>query len=219
MSTPTNEPGATPGAAAAGATPAAGTTATPTIPAAAQALAGTLTPGTPTPPAAGTPGTPAIPAPPKGKASDPAELLSDLAGERDKRQAADAAKLAAETKLAAVLQALGIGGEDASNQTPEQIAQAAQASERAARAELAVVRLAPANVNASALLDSRAFADTLAKIDPTNTTAVQAAIVEFVKDKPQYLAGRPGAGAGDAAAAGDPGSGARTMDDLLRGRR
>lgn len=222
MSTPSTEPtGATPAAGAAGAIPAVLP-----VPTAAAVAAGTqaagATPTTPaTTPTAATGATPATPTggqaePPK--ASDPAALRADLAGERDKRQAAEAAKTASDEKLAAVLKALGIGGEGATQQTPEQIAQAAQASEKAARLELAAVRNAPPNVNVSALLDSKAFSATLGALDPANGAAIQAAIVEFVKDKPQYLAVRYGAGTGDAAAAGDPGTGTRTMDDLIRGR-
>ena len=224
MSTPSNEPtGATPAAGAAGAIPAVLPVST-----AAAAAAGTqadgANPAAPANTAAGA--TPAgqqganpagAPAEPP-KASDPAALRADLAGERDKRQAAETARKASDDKLAAVLTALGIGGEGAAQQTPEQIAQAAQASEKAARLELAAVRSAPPNVNVSALLDSKAFSATLGALDPANGAAIQAAIVEFVKDKPQYLTVRYGAGTGDAAAAGDPGTGTRTMDDLIRGR-
>ena len=221
MSTPSTEPtGATPAAGAAGAIPAALP-----VPTAAAVAAGTHAAGaTPTTPTTTTDTAGATPTNTAGgqaeppKASDPAALRADLAGERDKRQAAEAAKTAADDKLAAVLKALGIGGEGASQQTPEQIAQAAQASEKAARLELAAVRNSPPNVNVSALLDSKAFSATLGALDPANGAAIQAAIVEFVKDKPQYLTVRYGAGTGDAAAAGDPGTGTRTMDDLIRGR-
>ena len=221
MSTPSTEPtGATPAAGAAGAIPAVLP-----VPTAAAVAAGTQAAGaTPTTPTTTTDTTGATPTNTAGgqaeppKASDPAALRADLAGERDKRQAAEAAKTAADDKLAAVLKALGIGGEGASQQTPEQIAQAAQASEKAARLELAAVRNSPPNVNVSALLDSKAFSATLGALDPANGAAIQAAIVEFVKDKPQYLTVRYGAGTGDAAAAGDPGTGSRTMDDLIRGR-
>ena len=222
MSQPAVEPGATPGAqGAAGATPAALSA----IPTAAAVAAGTQPPaadaaaaGTPTPqPANGT--QPSVTAPAaQPKASDPAQLLADLAGERDKRQAAQAAQTAADAKLAAVLAALGIGGADAAQQTPEQIATAAQASEKAARLELAAYRGAPANVNVAALLDSRSFSDALGKLDPANGPAITAAIVDYVKDKPQFLTGRPGAGTSDAAAGVTPGTGAATMDDLIRGR-
>lgn len=221
MTTPSTEPtGATPAAGAAGAIPAVLP-----VPTAAAVAAGTQAAGaTPTTPTTTTDTAGATPTNTAGgqaeppKASDPAALRADLAGERDKRQAAEAAKTAADDKLAAVLKALGIGGEGASQQTPEQIAQAAQASEKAARLELAAVRNSPPNVNVSALLDSKAFSATLGALDPANGAAIQAAIVEFVKDKPQYLTVRYGAGTGDAAAAGDPGTGSRTMDDLIRGR-
>lgn len=208
MSTPTTEPtGATPAAGAAGAIPAALPVSTS---AAAQAVVDAQG-------ANGAPANPAAPTDPP-KASDPAALRADLAGERDKRQAAEAAKKDADDKLAAVLKALGIGGEGAAQQTPEQIAEAARAEAKAAQLELAVVRNAPPAVNAVALLDSRAFAATLGKLDPADGAGITAAILAFVKDKPQYLTGRPGAGTGDAAAAGDPGAGAKSMDDLIRGR-
>lgn len=211
MSTPTTEPtGATPAAGAAGAIPAALPVSTS---AAAQAVVDAQG-------ANGAPANPAASADPAAppKASDPAALRADLAGERDKRQAAEAAKKDADDKLAAVLKALGIGGEGAAQQTPEQIAEAARAEAKVAQLELAVVRNAPATVNAVALLDSRAFAATLGKLDPADGAGITAAILAFVKDKPQYLTGRPGAGTGDAAAAGDPGAGAKSMDDLIRGR-
>ena len=87
---------------------------------------------------------------------------------------------------------------------------------------IALLRLwfrgAPANVNVAALLDSRAFSDALGKLDPANGPAITAAIVDYVKDKPQFLTGRPGAGTSDAAAGVTPGTGAATMDDLIRGR-
>ena len=220
MTTTAVETGATPAQAAPGATPAA----LATLPTNLVQGAGAPAAPSPTAPATGTQTTTAAPAAetaPNGqppKASDPAQLLADLAGERDKRQAAQAAQTAADAKLAAVLAALGIGGADAAQQTPEQIATAAQASEKAARLELAAYRGAPANVNVAALLDSRAFSDALGKLDPANGPAITAAIVDYVKDKPQFLTGRPGAGTSDAAAGVTPGTGAATMDDLIRGR-
>lgn len=220
MTTTAVETGATPAQAAPGATPAALATLPTTIVQGAGAPAAP-TSSTPAPAAPVAPATPATEPAPNGqppKASDPAQLLADLAGERDKRQAAQAAQADADAKLAAVLAALGLGGADAAQQTPEQIATAAQASEKAARLELAAYRGAPANVNVAALLDSRAFSDALAKLDPANGPAITAAIVDYVKDKPQFLTGRPGAGTSDAAAGVTPGPGAATMDDLIRGR-
>ena len=221
MTTTAVETGATPAQAAPGATPAA----LATLPTNLVQGAGASAPAAPAAQPAGTqtsaPAASAPAAQPNGqppKASDPAQLLADLAAERDKRQAAQAAQTAADAKLAAVLAALGIGGADAAQQTPEQIATAAQASEKAARLELAAYRGAPANVNVAALLDSRAFSDALAKLDPANGPAITAAIVDYVKDKPQFLTGRPGAGTSDAAAGVTPGTGAATMDDLIRGR-
>ena len=217
MTTTAAETGATPAQAAPGATPAA----LATLPT--NLVQGAGAPAAPSPAAGAQTATvaPAAETAPNGqppKASDPAQLLADLAGERDKRQAAQAAQTAADAKLAAVLAALGIGGADAAQQTPEQIATAAQASEKAARLELAAYRGAPANVNVAALLDSRAFSDALGKLDPANGPAITAAIVDYVKDKPQFLTGRPGAGTSDAAAGVTPGTGAATMDDLIRGR-
>ena len=205
MSTPSTEPtGATPAAGTAGAIPAVLP-----VPTAAAVAAGTQAAGaTPTTPATTTTDAAgATPTHPTGGQADKNDIHIEAS-----------AKTASDEKLAAVLKALGIGGEGASQQTPEQIAQAAQASEKAARLELAAVRNAPPNVNVSALLDSKAFSATLGALDPANGAAIQAAIVEFVKDKPQYLTVRYGAGTGDAAAAGDPGTGSRTMDDLIRGR-
>lgn len=211
MSTPSTEPtGATPAAGTPGATP-AGALPVSTADAAAAVAAAQAAGATPAAPA-GTPANPTNGAPAKAeppKASDPAELLKDLAGERGKRQEA-------ETKLNSVLTALGLTPDK--TQTPEQIAEAAKASERAAQLELAAFRVGSTlpTVNIGLLLDSKSFGDTLAKLDPSDTSAIKAAMLEYVKDKPQYLTGRPGAGAGDAAA-GDPGGGGKTMDDLIRG--
>lgn len=212
MTTTAVETGATPAQAAPGATPAA----LATLPTNLVQGAGATAPAAPAAPSANAPA-----AQPNGqapKASDPAQLLADLAAERDKRQAAQAASTASDAKLAAVLAALGLGGADAAQQSPEQIASAAQASEKAARLELAAYRGAPPNVNVAALLDSRAFSEALGKLDPANGPAITAAIVDYVKDKPQFLTGRPGAGTSDAAAGVTPGTGAATMDDLIRGR-
>jgi hypothetical protein len=214
MSTPNTEPtGATPAAGTNGATPAG---ALPVNTAdAASAVAAALAAGT----APASPTNPAAPADPKGqakteppKASDPAELLKDLTSERGKRQEAEA-------RLTGVLKALGLDTDTSKQRTPEQIAEEAKAAEKAAQLELTAYRVGATlpTVNIGLLLDSRSFSDTLSKLDGSDQAAVKAAIVEYVKDKPQYLTGRPGAGTSDAAA-GDPGAGGKSMDDLIRGR-
>ena len=137
-------------------------------------------------------------------------LLRDLAESRQKYQAVKG-------QLGAVLEALGVKtGEDV--QTPEQIADAARAGEREARAELAVFRGAPAGVDAAALLDSRSFLAAIADVDPSDQKAVSAAIMSFVEDKPQFRAVGRGQGVGDATATGDPGVRAESMDDKIRAR-
>ena len=137
-------------------------------------------------------------------------LLRDLAESRQKYQAVKG-------QLGAVLEALGVKtGEDV--QTPEQIADAARAGEREARAELAVFRGAPAGVDAAALLDSRSFLAAIADVDPSDQKAVSAAIMSFVEDKPQFRTVGRGQGVGDATATGDPGVRAESMDDKIRAR-
>lgn len=110
----------------------------------------------------------------KGKGSKEA-VLADLARERDERQQA-------QQQLDAVLQALGINqGKDTD---PEQLANDLAAQ----RAENAVLRAGHGIADVEALLDSKRFTDSLAKVDVTDQAAVKAHIEAFTAKNPRYAA-------------------------------
>lgn len=124
----------------------------------------------------------------EGKGSKKA-VLADLAGERDKRQAL-------ETKLAELTTAHETKLTEVTNTYETQLTEVNR--------ELAVYRNA-AGANASALLDSRAFTEALAKIDPSDEKAVTALITETVAANPLFAATPPQpAGVRDASAGKTP---------------
>ncbi|AVH58388.1 MULTISPECIES: hypothetical protein [Streptomyces] len=154
-------------------------------------------------PASAAPTTPQQPATPAAPANeDPAATIARLTSEltaarKDagksrvtaKQQAADDAR----NELAQQIgKALGIVKDDAPAD-PAQLTQqlaAEQAKARQTAVELAVYRTAPAaGANPDALLDSRAFADAVAALDPTDTDGITAAIKAAVTANPR-LAGQ-----------------------------
>ncbi len=122
---------------------------------------------------------------------DPAALKAEIARLR-KENAGDrtAAKAkAAEDAQAALTQQIGkaLGLIKDEGETPDPAALTAQITEQQATAkqaqlELAVFRNAGAkNADPNALLDSRSFLDSVKDIDPTDTSAIQAAIGKAVQ--------------------------------------
>ncbi|MEU3102934.1 hypothetical protein [Streptomyces griseoflavus] len=108
-----------------------------------------------------------------------------------KQRAADEAR----TELAQQIgRALGIVDDD-TPPDPDQLAQqlaAEQAKAKATAVELAVFRTAPtAGADPDALLDSRAFADSVANLDPTDTDAIKNAITAAVEANPRLAAQQP----------------------------
>ena len=147
-------------------------------------------------------------------AGSKAALQADLIEERGKRQAL-AQQL--DQFKAGLAQALGI---EEAKATPEQLAEqltAAQAETATARVQLAIYQAAPAGVDVSALLDSQAFAASLAKIDPADTAAIATAVTDFVAANPRFRTTSPAAGSRDASA-GTPSGGGFDMDRWIRGR-
>ena len=129
---------------------------------------------------------PQDPAPQNGQENDEGKgsksaVLADLASERDKRQAAET--LAQETagKLDAVLSALGLKDSPA-DVDPDQLGRDLAAQ----RAENAVLRAGTGIADVDALLDSRAFTQTLDAIDPSDRDAVKAHITEYVTANPRF---------------------------------
>lgn len=107
-----------------------------------------------------------------------------------KAQAADAAKQELSQQIA---KALGIVTEE--TPTPEQLTQnltAAQQEAKQARIELAVFRsAAAAGADPAALLDSASFLASLAAVDPSDASAVSAAIASAVEANPRLGAAGP----------------------------
>jgi hypothetical protein len=129
---------------------------------------------------------------------------SDAATERTKRQAA-------EKQTAAVLKALGLDpdGKPDAKALGEQV-ETERASARQARVELAVFRAAgKAGGDPDALLDSRAFLDSIAELDPTGpgfSEAVAGAIVKAIEGNDRLKAAPTKTGAeGDGKGAGQGG--------------
>lgn len=144
-----------------------------------------------TPPAPATP--PAPDAPPETPDQTIARLESDLkkANVEVTKSRVNARATAAEearTELAQqVGKALGIIPEDVIDPAKLTAQVAASGAEaRRAQVELAVYRAADAaGGDPSALLDSRAFLDTLANADPNDATAITAAITTAVEANPR----------------------------------
>lgn len=115
-----------------------------------------------------------------------AKLIDDLAKERGKRQTLEA-KVDQLTK--GLAEALGIKPDDAKQATPEQLTEqltAAQSEAAQLKMQLSVLSVAPEGVDAKALLDSRAFTDSLASVDATQPDAIKQAIGAFVDANPRF---------------------------------
>lgn len=150
-------------------------------------------------------------------------ILADLATERDRRQAAEAQSKAV---LEAVQQALGI---KTVTDDPKELAKqldGTKAEAQAAKLQLAIYRSPAAkDADVDALLDSLGFQQAVAKVDPADSKAVEAAIKQYVDQNPRFKVTANGTpvppvvpGAKDLAQGNGSGTPSRTMDDLLRGR-
>ena len=136
-------------------------------------------------PATPTPTEPAPPAQDKQAAGSKDAVLADLASERDRRQAAEQASKTTADKLQAVLAALGLGA-DGETQDPAKQAETFKQQVAERDRQLAVLRNAPADADAQALLDSRSFLAALANIDPDDPAAVTASIAGFIEANPRF---------------------------------
>lgn len=148
-------------------------------------------------------------------------ILADLAKERDRRQALEAdlqsTKDSQQSQLDAIAKALGLKPDDQPADPAKLTADitTAQADAREARQQLAVYRNAAANdANPDALLDSASFLRTIKDVDPTDATAINAAIKAAVDGNPGFKVATvppvpPSFGGGPRAAATkpDPGPG------------
>lgn len=155
------------------------------------------------------------------RAGGPEALKADLAAERQKRHAAEAAaaeaKRLAEEQLENFKKALGLS----EGQTPEQLkaaAEAAKGTATAAQAQLSVYRLAKsAGGDPDALLDSASFLQSIATIDPTDAAAMTAAIKAAVENnKALALQKVAPSGSRDASQGAGNGTAQPTMSDLIR---
>lgn len=147
----------------------------------------------------------------QGKGSKSA-VLADLAAERDKRQAAETTAQEAAAKLEQVLTALGINTGEGEQPDPEQLANDLKAKD----AELAVLRAGAGIADVDALLDSRAFTNTLGNLDPSDREAVKAHIQEYVTANPRFAVATQTHGARDAAAGSDSTTRSADINDMLR---
>ena len=132
-------------------------------------------------------------------AGSKAKVLEDLAKERRDRQAAQTLAQENDAKLTAVLTALGINT-DGDKVDPDQLGRDLAAQ----RAENAVLRAGNGIADVDALLDSRAFTDSLRDIDSSDRDAVKAHITEYVTANPRFaVAPQKAQGVRDAAAGAD----------------
>lgn len=121
-----------------------------------------------------------------GKDFDPDRAKRAIESARESERTAKAKAKAADDQLAAVLKALGVGGDGKPD--PEKLNQdltSAQAATRATKVENAILRRASkAGADGDALLDSRSFLDSLSDLDPAQadfTDKVEDAIKKAVK--------------------------------------
>lgn len=141
--------------------------------------------------------TPAPPAPPAPAAAELSQEDKDALIAKLRKEAADANGKARETARAeagkaaeeAIIQKIGTAlGLIETPTDPAALAEqvaASTAAAKQAKLELAVYQAANAsNVDAAALLDSRTFLARIADADPTDTTAIAAAIGEFATANP-----------------------------------
>lgn len=116
------------------------------------------------------------------------QLRDEAAANRTKARDAETA---AQAKIAAALEALGIKADtedpaEAAKQAAAERDQATQAAKEAAL-HLAVYKAAgKSGADADALLDSNSFRSTLAEVDPGDAAAVQTAIDNAVKTNPRF---------------------------------
>lgn len=123
-------------------------------------------------------------------AKDPAKALAEVQKARQEAAAArtssrDQAKADARSEL---LRELGLVKDD-EKPDPAKLAadlQQTRTAQADAQRELALYRNAPAGVDVQALLDSRAFQQSVASIDPTNTAALVAAIESASESSPRF---------------------------------
>lgn len=132
-------------------------------------------------------------------AGSKARVLEDLAKERRDRKAAQTLAQENDAKLTAVLTALGINT-DGDKVDPDKLATDLQSQ----RAENAVLRAGNGIADVDALLDSRAFTDSLRDIDSSDRDAVKAHITEYVTAHPRFAVTPQAHGVRDAAAGADP---------------
>ena len=144
---------------------------------------------------------PAPPAPPADPPPDPNDgkggkdaILADLARERDKRQELEGKvndlTAAQQAQMDAIAKALGLK----TDEPPDAEKLAAQVAEeqgkaRDAQVQLAIYRTAAAaEANADLLVDSSSFRAATKDVDPTDATAMTAAIKAFVEQNPAFKA-------------------------------
>lgn len=133
----------------------------------------------------------------KVESLDPAvqKMIADLRAENAASRT-NAKATAAEEARKALVEDLGktLGLVKDGDETPDPAALTQQLAEqqataRAAQVELAVFRAAgPAGADAAALLDSRAFLDTVKDTDPADAAAITAAITKALTDNPRLKA-------------------------------
>jgi len=145
-----------------------------------------------------------------------AAIRNDFKAERAKRQAAESATKDARTAMAQEIgKALGIikGDESADPAKLTEQLTASSAEARAARVELAVFRAAGSIADPVALLDSKTFLASVKDIDPTDATALQAAITAAVESNP-----RLGAASGSRLPAPNPAQGSSASGPVAPGQ-
>lgn len=159
--------------------------------------------------------------PPAGEKPPGYVPVAEVATERQKRHAAEAAAAQAQAAAAAQLEsfkkALGLS----EGQTPEQLqaaAATAQQTAKEAQAKLSVFQLAKdAGGDAHALLDSASFLNSIKTIDPADNAAMTAAIKAAVESNNNLALRRvaPG-GSHDAGQGGGGGASQPTISDAIR---
>lgn len=196
------------------------------------------TPPAPTPPVPAPPApAPPVPAPPTPPTPAPApandvkslpdwaqKIITDANAEAGKARTtakANAAAEAVQQLTQDIGKALGLIKDDETADPAKLTEQltAAQKQSRQTAVELAVYRAAgAAGANADALLDSRAFVDSLTALDPADGTAVSAAVALALQTNPRLSATPAGPVRGGADLSGGGGSDPRqlTEDDLTR---
>ncbi len=172
---------------------------------------------TPTP-ADAAPVTPAAPVEP---AEQPAETFDRAYVEKlraenaENRTKARDAETAAQAKIAAALEALGIKPDTDPAEAAKQAATErdnAAAAAREATLNLAVYKAASkAGADADALLDSNSFRNAIGEVDPSDVAAVNTAIENAVKANPRFKLAQAASASGSDFTGGS-GEGAITQD-------